>query len=517
MSEVPPTRRRRGKRDKEAPSAPPKRKKRQSKALQKHKNDSPSGGIEVMLPSFIGIAILACGAMAKMGFRGRPSVAGIDLGTTNSVICVQGQTGADIVIDCIPDPASGSAVIPSVVSILEPHERSVGPSSKRPSLLSPHPSHVVVGAEAKQRIDSHPHQTLYHAKRVIGRPTDDPSVAVLSSEVEFGIEPSTSHEEDGVDFTIPGLGLRVSPQQVGSYVVDHLARITATALGHENVKSAVICVPAKFNSRQREETVAAFRMAGFTVTRMLEEPTAAALAYGLNRKEGVDYILVYDFGGGTLDLSLLHVSEGFVDVMGSDGDDLLGGSNFDDAVAQFLIERHRKSMDGLSSALELYKWEEDTIAQSCPILEKHPLCSVSSFHTIGEQFKIQLSERYGSSDDDLTVSSQCMTLPDGARTLDLSSIDTFCSVLEPLDLQIRMEEFERVSQPLFDRALAPITRLLQSYDMTSYDIDEIVMVGGTTRMPQIRNLVKGALEGSSMNTSIDPDLTVAYGAASVID
>ena len=511
QEKLPNLRRRRGKRDKEPVV---KRPKRQSKALQKHKNDTPSGGIEVMLPSFIGLAILACGAMAKMGFRGRPSVAGIDLGTTNSVVCVQGQTGEQIVIDCIADPASGSAVIPSVVSFLEPHEWSVGPSSKRTSELSPHPSHVVAGASAKRRIDSHPHHTLYHAKRVIGRSLEDPSVGVLESEVEFGMQPG--EDGAGVDFTVPSLNVRVSPQQVGAYVVDHLSRVVANALGHENVKSAIICVPAKFNARQRQETAAAFRTAGFTVTRILEEPTAAALAYGLHRKDGVDYILVYDFGGGTLDLSLLHVSEGFVDVLGSDGDDVLGGSNFDDAIAQFLIENHKGTLETLTSVLQQYRWEEDAISNNCPVLAEHPLCSVSSFHTIGEQFKIQLSEQYGTSDH-LQVSSQCMALPKNKGGVDVSSLDAFCGALQPLDLRISLDEFESISQPLFARALAPVARLLHDYDMTSADIDEIVMVGGTTRMPQIRKLVQDALDGSTMNTSIDPDLTVAYGAASVID
>jgi len=296
------TTQRRGKRDKQKlPPIPTTKKKRESKALQKHKNDKPGGGLEALLPSLIGVAILAFGVLAKLGFRGRASIAGIDLGTTNSVICVQQQSAAanDLRIDCVPDPKTGSPVIPSVVSFLEASERKVGPSSKIPSLLDPHPSHTVVGAAAKKRIDSHPHHTLYHAKRVIGRSALDPAVQQLASEVEFGIQ-IHADQDDSFHFVVPDTSNAISATQVGSYVVHHLKRLTHDFLGHDNVNAAVVCVPAKFDARQRAATLAAFRQAGLQVARVVEEPTAAALAYGLHRKAGVDYILVYDFGGGTL-------------------------------------------------------------------------------------------------------------------------------------------------------------------------------------------------------------------------
>ena len=485
--------------------------KKKSKALQKHGNDSPSGGIESLLPSFIGLAVLACGIMAKMGFRGRASVAGIDLGTTNSVVCVQKLDKGVGEIECIPDPKTGSPIIPSAVSFLEPWERKVGPSSKIASQLDPHPSYVVVGQAAKKRIDSHPHHTLYQAKRVLGRPADDPAIDKLRGEVEFGIH--SQEDADGVYFQVPDTPLPISPQQVGSYVVHYLSQITKEFLGHDNVKSAVICVPAKFNDEQRQKTHDAFRAAGISVARVVEEPTAAALAYGLHRKEGVDYILVYDFGGGTLDISLLHVSDGFVDVMGSDGDDRLGGADFDAAVAHFLLEQHggQAIVDLVVPHFERF---EDELSLKCPDLPDIPLCTSSSFHTIAEELKIQLS---AFPDGGGNVSSQCLALEQTlARQKDLG-IAEFCSGLQPTTLQLTSNEYNQAVKPLLDRSALPVERLLADLEIETSEIDEVVMVGGTTRMPQVRSLVKQALPDSQLNTHIDPDITVAYGAASVID
>ena len=520
---------RRGKRDKKAlevvntePSPvsskkPPTTRKRRSKALQKHGSDAPSGGIQSLLPSIIGLAILICGVMAKMGFRGRATVAGIDLGTTNSVICVQAPAKGVGEIDCIRDPATQSPIIPSVVSFLEASERPVGPSSKVPSLLDPHPSHVVVGHIAKRRIDSHPHHTLYNAKRVLGRPTSDPAIADLQAEVEFEVHPL--HDGGGVAFGVPDSVHLITPDQVGSYVVSHLMQITKKFLGHDNIKSAVICVPAKFNNEQRIATHLAFQNAGISVARVVEEPTAAALAYGLHRKQGVDYILVYDFGGGTLDVSLLHVSDGFVDVMGSDGDDRLGGTDFDSAVAHVLMEQHSDAVSHVAKAIyhlaEAMKGVdlEEKLSAACPILAVTPLCTMSSLHTIGEQLKIGLSA-YPNHDG--SAQGECLGLPAEFDPENLS-LEEFCYSLSPVSLGIKSKEYDNAVQTLYDRSILPVKRLLADLELKQEDIDEVVMVGGTTRMPQIRTLVREVLPSAQLNTHIDPDITVAYGAASVID
>jgi molecular chaperone DnaK (HSP70) len=495
--------------------------------------------MEVLLPSFIGLAILICGVMAKLGFRGRASVCGIDLGTTNSVICIQEQGGIssssnhtkNLVIRCIADPATGSPVVPSAVSFLDGLERqkmkiNLANSRKKtgtiPHALHPDPSHVVVGQAAKRRIDSHPHHTLYHAKRVLGRPATDPAVATLRAEVEFGVFDQAT---GGVEFRVPDTPVAITPRMVGSYVVHHLVRMAHEVLGHGNVKSAIICVPAKFDALQRQETILAFRNAGIAVARVLEEPTAAALAYGLHRKEGVDYILVYDFGGGTLDISLLHVSDGYVDVMGSDGDDRLGGSDFDDVVAKFLLQVRggaaivqrvtsvlQRLQDSLQPPLDL----EDVLSLRCPALQEIPLCTVSSFHTLGEQLKIGLSERFNPLDD-VSMSAQCLGLATEQDQNVNWTFESFCGSIEPISLTLRSSEFSSISQTLFQRAIIPVKRLLSDLDIQASDIQEIVMVGGTTRLPQIRTLVQAAFPDSQMNIRIDPDLTVAYGAASVID
>ncbi|EEC48892.1 predicted protein, partial [Phaeodactylum tricornutum CCAP 1055/1] len=328
---------------------------------------------------------------------------------------------------------------------------------------------VVVGQAAKRRIDSHPHHTLYQAKRVLGRPSDDPAMTELREEVEFAV---TADPEHGVVFGVPETSRPISPQQVGSYVVSHLMRITETFLGHDNIKSAVICVPAKFNAAQKLATYQAFRQAGVTVARVVEEPTAAALAYGLNRKEGVDHILVYDFGGGTLDVSLLHVSDGFVDVMGSDGDDRLGGADFDAAIAHFLLEhRHGQAVvSRVSQALQ-------SLVQALPS---------------NVDLEDQLSASY-------------------------VSLEGFCTDLTTFRLSLTSREYEQSVQALYARSISPVTRLLNDLNLRHDDVDEVVMVGGTTRIPQIRKLVQQALPSASVNTHIDPDITVAYGAASVID
>ncbi len=313
--------RRRGKRDKEGEyklklvtaklPTKKKKKKKMSKALKKHGKENPSGGLESLVPSLIGVSVLVMAVMAQRGFRGRASVAGIDLGTTNSVICVQRPSKGVGEIDCVEDPLSGSPIIPSVVSVYDPvreaSEIKVGPSSKTKTLLFPHPTKVVVGHAAKKRIDTHPHQTLYQAKRVLGRPHDDAAVEELNKEVEFIVEREPERppptESDGRKIEALPLesvfrvddSVALSPQQVGGHVVNFLVSLAREFLGHDNVKSAVLAVPAKFDAHQRRRTFEAFQLAGIKVARVLEEPTAAALAYGLHKKEGVEKILVYDF------------------------------------------------------------------------------------------------------------------------------------------------------------------------------------------------------------------------------
>ena len=505
-----------------------------SRAKAKHGTTKPSGGVDALLPSLAIIGVLFFAALAKMGFRGRADVAGIDLGTTNSVVCVQRPSGGVGKIECIPDPFNNSPIVPSVVSFLDRYGPKMEPK-------------VLVGAEAKMRIDTHPLHTVYHAKRVIGRPYQDDASKILSDEVEFKVvvdsnATNTVDGMEGVAFRIPhsmpssaeGAAdgrrhLDIPPQQVGKYIVRHLIDMAKNFLGHENVKSAVIAIPAKFSSQQRIATAEAFTAAGIRVARILEEPTAAALAYGLDKKDGVNHIMVYDFGGGTLDVSVLHVSDGgYVDVMGSDGDNQLGGADFDAAVARALLDKDgisdimRRVTDSLLRIEARLKDDgvgeagddlEEMLTAGCPVLKEQPSCTFSSFHTIGEKVKIGLSAY---AEGGGIVEQTCLGLTSETKSLP-ETISDFCSSLKPVTLSLTSAEYDAAVEDLYKRAMLPVRHIISDLNLRKDEIDEVVMVGGTTRMPNIRAMVREELDVEELNTHIDPDLTVAYGAASVID
>mmetsp|Transcript_24535 Transcript_24535/g.52030 ORF Transcript_24535/g.52030 Transcript_24535/m.52030 type:complete len:653 (+) Transcript_24535:269-2227(+) len=533
------------------------KKKKKSKMASKHGDDAKSGGLDALIPSLIGVVVLAFVILARMGFRGRATVAGIDLGTTNSVICVQAPAKGLGEIECIADPATGSPVVPSVVSFLDHHHARQFRLTKEqkeqwwPELV-PHPVDAVVGRAAKERITSHPHHTVYHAKRIIGREYGHASVDSLRGEVDFDI---VSEEKEGgvAAFQFPyhmppsssaadpevGHGTAtvatLTPSEVGAYILHHLRTLTRTHLGHDNVKSAVIAIPAKFEPAQRDATLKAYELAGLKVTRVVEEPTAAALAYGLHKRDDVHHVMVYDFGGGTLDISMLYIGEGgYIEVLGSDGDERLGGADFDAAVAHWLLEKkggesivHRVMASlarieenmGSDDAVDQGMDVEDLIESSCDKLKETPLCTISSLHTMGERMKIALSDH--PNEPEFVAEETCYRLPppssDDDEVAIPSSADELCSSIYPIQLSLTLSEYDLAVEPLYQKSLAPIRRLLKDLDLQKEEIDEVVMVGGTTRMPQIRELVRVELEKERLNTHIDPDLTVAYGAASVID
>lgn len=550
------------------------KKKKKSRMASKHADDTKSGGIDALLPTIACIIILTFVIMVRLGFRGRATVAGIDLGTTNSVICVQSQSsssgssstgggGGEIV--CIPDTTTNSPIVPSVVSFLDEHRHRSYRLTKTEKEYHigwkygagrPHPVDVMVGHNAKLRIDGHLHQTIYHAKRIIGREIDHNSVISLQDEIDFTIVDDgtglaafhipyhlpptadvtaatstvTTNAKSVTSTTTPAAIL--SPSEIGSYIIHHLMTLTHSYLGHANIRSAVIAIPTKFEPSQRDATIRAYEMAGIKVVRILEEPTAAALAYGLHKREDVQYVMVYDFGGGTLDVSVLYIGEGgYIDVLGSDGDERLGGADFDASVARWLLEEQNgweyvegvaasvsTIVDGISSGKQVEEDKimmnvEDVIEESCPKLKETPLCTISSLHTLAERMKISLSE------GGAVVDGECYRLPpsmDVSKDLP-STTKALCDSIVKVKLTLTLEEYDRMVQTLYNRSLLPIQRLLKDLGLRKDEIDEVVMVGGTTRMPQIRELVRIELEKDKLNTHIDPDLTVAYGAASVID
>ena len=528
------------------------KKKKKSNMTAKHQNDSKSGGMDALIPSLIGVVVLIIVIMAKMGFRGRATVAGIDLGTTNSVVCVQAPSKGVGEIVCIPDPTTNSPVIPSVVSFLDNHYTRNFRLTKEdkeaaPLGMIPHPIDVVVGQAAKDRINTHPHHTVYHAKRIIGRKYTHESVKSLADEVDYEIVTNNDKNDGEASFGVPyhlppaydddddddattsnGPSTAIiSPSEVGSYIIHHLRTLTRNHLQHDNVHSAVIAIPAKFEPAQRDATVRAFELAGLKVARILEEPTAAALAYGLHKRDDVRHVMVYDFGGGTLDISLLYVGEGgYIEVLGSDGDEQLGGADFDAAVAHWLLEQRdgdaivravMASIDKIEAGLNHNEEGldvEDLISEHCTKLKHAPLCTLSSLHTIGEKLKISLSGH--PNEQDSVVEESCFRLPSDVENLP-GTADELCDAIVPVALKLSLDEYDIAAAELYERSVIPIQRLLKDLDLQKDEIDEVVMVGGTTRMPQIRELVRKELEKERLCLGIDPDLTVAYGAASVID
>lgn len=450
-------------------------------------------------------------------------------------------------IVCIPDPATNSPVVPSVVSFLDNHHlRSFRLSKEERETippLVPHPVDVVVGTAAKNRINAHPHHTVYHAKRIIGREYQHESVNTLKGEVEFQVVRKDFESDNAAAFKVPyhlppsavtpessPLSAILTPSEIGSYIINHLRTMTRNHLGHNNIQSAVIAIPAKFESSQRDATIKAFELAGLKVARILEEPTAAALAYGLHKRGDVHYVMVYDFGGGTLDISMLYVGEGgFIEVLGSDGDEQLGGADFDAAVAHWLFEKAGgdKIVDAVMSSVKAIEQGlidvatpsevvdvEDVIEEVCPKLKHAPLCTASSLHTLGERMKINLSSH--PNEQEAIVEETCLGLPSNDSGVPRTAED-LCKAVTAVKFTMTLKEYDLAVDHLYKRSLDPIHRLLNDLNLKKEEIDEVVMVGGTTRMPQIRELVKVELGKERLNTHIDPDLTVAYGAASVID
>eukprot|EP00931_Biecheleriopsis_adriatica_P119602 TRINITY_DN94826_c0_g1_i1.p1 TRINITY_DN94826_c0_g1~~TRINITY_DN94826_c0_g1_i1.p1 ORF type:complete len:441 (-),score=98.37 TRINITY_DN94826_c0_g1_i1:128-1387(-) len=412
----------------------------------------------------VGMLVLVSAILAALGFRGRPQVVGIDLGTTFSVVALKSTDG---VVSIIPDHITGKQLLPSVVSHL-----SNGT--------------ILVGDRAVAVRGVHPEQTIFNAKRFLGR-----SLGEVSAEAEShpyrvtanfsssSTEPSASNSSALAGFAIPladGRERWMSPIDVGAEVVRHMYQSVVSHLGFE-IKRVVICVPAKFTWRETKATQEAFEHAGMKVARILEEPTAAAVAYNLHRGEGVRHVLVYDIGGGTLDTSLLYMNGNSVSVLGVAGDDHLGGSDFD-VQMQKLLESKLDAAPRVPSS-------EDGAKEAC---------DSTGLHILAEDLKIRLSS-------EASIQGRCRGQDDHDRVLDVTR-----------------EEFENAAAGLFGRAMAPVQKVLDDQMMRASDVDDIVLVGGASRTPKLRALLREFFGSSKrLHTEIDPDITVAWGAASILD
>jgi molecular chaperone DnaK len=366
-------------------------------------------------------------------------IIGIDLGTTNSVVAVY-EGGKPIVIE----NSEGARTTPSVVAITESGERLVGQVAKRQAITNP---------EA----------TLFSIKRFIGRKYEE-----VSSEIKM--VPYKVMKADNGDAWIEARGKKFAPPEISALILGKLKQAAEAHLG-EKIARAVITVPAYFNDSQRQATKDAGRIAGLQVERIINEPTAAALAYGLDKKND-QTIAVYDFGGGTFDISILEVSEGLVEVKSTNGDTHLGGDDIDHIVIEWLVAEFRKDQ-----GIDLTK---DKMA-------------LQRLKEAAEKAKIELSS---------TLETE----------INLPFITADASGPKHLQTKLSRARFEQMIDPILKRTQKPAEQALKDAGLKPADIDEVVLVGGSTRIPAVQELVK-KLFAKEPHKGVNPDEVVAIGAA----
>ena len=371
-------------------------------------------------------------------------VIGIDLGTTNSCVAVmEGSTANDV---RVIENAEGARTTPSMVAFSDSGERLVGQSAKRQAVTNPT-------------------NTLYAVKRLIGRRYDDPLVAKDKGMVPFGIV-----RGDNGDAWVEGRGEKYSPSQVSAFILGKMKETAEAYLG-EKVTQAVITVPAYFNDAQRQATKDAGRIAGLEVLRIINEPTAAALAYGMDKKTG-GTIAVYDLGGGTFDVSILEIGDGVFEVKSVNGDTFLGGEDFDNRVIDYLADEFKKDQ-----GIDLRK---DKLA-------------VQRLKESAEKAKIELS------------SSK-------ETEINLPFITADAAGPKHLVMKLSRAKLESLVDDLITRTLEPCRSALKDAGVTAGEIDEVILVGGMTRMPKVIESVKQFF-GRDPARNVNPDEVVAIGAA----
>ena len=365
---------------------------------------------------------------------------GIDLGTTNSVIAVS-EAGKPTVI---PN-AEGARTTPSVVAFTPQGERLVGQLARRQAILNPK-------------------GTIYSAKRFIGRRFEE--VKSELNAVSFDVVPGPNGE---ARFEIRGK--QYAPEEISALVLRKLAEDASKFLG-EKVTEAVITVPAYFNDAQRQATRDAGRIAGLEVLRIINEPTAAALAYGLDKKRN-ETVLVFDLGGGTFDVSILDIGEGVVEVRATAGDTHLGGDDFDRRIVDYLADDFQQE-NGID-------------------VRKDPQALQRLFEA-AEKAKVELS----------SVTQTTISLP---------FITADASGPKHLNTTLMRSTFDQITADLVERTTGPVRQALADAKLSANDIDEVILVGGATRMPSVQTAVRRLTGGKDPNMTVNPDEVVALGAA----
>jgi len=370
-------------------------------------------------------------------------IVGIDLGTTNSVIAV--MEGGDVTV--IPN-AEGGRTTPSVVAFNKNGERLVGTTAKRQAIVNPD-------------------NTFYSIKRLMGRRIDDSETKRTMEMVSYKIVPGPNGDAR-VD--APVVGKTFTPQEISAMILGKMKKDAEAYLG-EPVTAAVITVPAYFNDSQRQATKDAGKIAGLEVKRIINEPTAAALAYGLDKKKE-ETILVFDLGGGTFDVSVLEVGDGVIEVRSTAGDTHLGGDDWDERIVQWMVDEFRKDQ-GID------------LGQDRQALQR--------LREASEKAKVELS----------SVKETEINLP---------FITADASGPKHLQLKLTRSKFEQLTEDLVQRCRSPFEQSLRDAGLKTGDLNEVILVGGSTRMPMIQDLVR-SLTGKEPNKSVNPDEVVAIGAA----
>ncbi|MGE3975897.1 MAG: molecular chaperone DnaK [Bdellovibrionales bacterium] len=366
-------------------------------------------------------------------------IIGIDLGTTNSCVAIMENGEPKVLVN-----EEGGRTTPSVVAFTKDGERLVGQVAKRQAVTNPE-------------------NTIYSAKRFIGRQFGE--IADETKRVPYKVEKKGNGE---CVFAVQGQ--QYTPEQISAFILMKMKKTAEDYLGEE-VTEAVITVPAYFNDAQRQATKDAGRIAGLDVKRIINEPTAAALAYGIDKKKD-QKIVIYDFGGGTFDISALEVGDNVVEVKATNGDTHLGGDNFDQVVMDWLIEEFKKDQ-----GIDLGK---DKMA-------------LQRLRESSEKAKVELS----------TVMETEINLP---------FITADASGPKHLAIKLSRAKFDQITEALVKRSLEPCRKCLEDAGFTTKDIDEVVLVGGSTRIPAIQKAVKEFF-GKEPNRSVNPDEVVAVGAA----
>jgi len=368
-------------------------------------------------------------------------VIGIDLGTTNSCVCVMDGKSAKVI-----ENAEGARTTPSIVAFADAGERLVGQPAKRQAVTNPE-------------------GTVFAVKRLIGRRFEDPTV-----EKDKKLVPYQIVNGDNGDAWVEVEGKKYSPSQISAMTLQKMKETAEAYLG-EKVEQAVITVPAYFNDAQRQATKDAGRIAGLDVLRIINEPTAAALAYGLDKKDGKT-IAVYDLGGGTFDVSILEIGDGVFEVKSTNGDTFLGGEDFDMRLVNYLADEFKKDqgIDLKNDKLALQRLKE-----------------------AAEKAKIELS------------SAQ-------QTEINLPFITADQSGPKHLTMKLTRAKFEQLVDDLVKRTIEPCKAALKDAGLSAGEIGEVVLVGGMTRMPKIQEVVKSFF-GQEPHKGVNPDEVVAMGAA----